>query len=64
MFPSSQAAKHAALGFFDTLRAEVGSTVTVTNILPGWIVSEMTEGKFLDERDQPAWDPDLRDVSF
>jgi hypothetical protein len=49
---------------FDMLRAEVGSTVTVTNVLPGWIVSKMTEGKFLDVRDQPAWDPHLRDVSF
>ncbi|GAQ91341.1 short-chain dehydrogenase reductase [Klebsormidium nitens] len=57
----AEAAKHAALGFFDTLRAEVGSSVTVTNVLPGWVVSEMTEGKFLDEHDQYAWDQGLRD---
>lgn len=58
-----QAAKHAALGFFDTLRAESGSRITVTNVLPGWVVSEMTEGKLLDNEAKPAWDEGLRNVS-
>lgn len=61
---AAQAAKHAAIGFFDTLRAEIGDAVTVTNILPGWTVSEMTEGKLLDRGEAPAWDTDLRDVSW
>ncbi|GAQ81135.1 short chain dehydrogenase reductase [Klebsormidium nitens] len=55
------AAKHAALGFFDTLRAEAGSRITVTNVLPGWVASEMTEGKLLNTDDKPAWDTGLRD---
>ncbi|CAK9265012.1 unnamed protein product [Sphagnum jensenii] len=40
-------AKAAALQFYETLRVEVGETIGITIVMPGWIESEMTRGKFV-----------------
>lgn len=50
------------VSFFETLRTELGSDVTVIIVTPGLIESEMTQGKFLSKDGTIILDPDLRDV--
>lgn len=44
------AGKAAVINFYDSLRAEMGSFVSITISTPGWIESEMTMGKFVIKR--------------
>lgn len=49
--------------FFETLRIEVGPEIKITIVTPGFIESEMTQGKFLVKEGKMEVDQDLRDVS-
>ncbi|KAI4374611.1 hypothetical protein MLD38_012590 [Melastoma candidum] len=59
----SQAMKAAVVSFYETLRVEIGSDITITIVTPGLVESEMTQGKFLSRDGQMVLDPELRDVS-
>ncbi|XP_024356964.1 11-beta-hydroxysteroid dehydrogenase isoform X1 [Physcomitrium patens] len=48
------AGKAGVLAFFDTLRVEVGDVIGITIVMPGWIESEITKGKFIHE-DGDIW---------
>ncbi|KAL5717868.1 11beta-hydroxysteroid dehydrogenase [Ranunculus cassubicifolius] len=41
------ASKAALINFYDTLRVEFGSSITITIVSPGFVKSEMTKGKHL-----------------
>jgi len=56
------AGKAAVINFYDSLRAEVGSSVSITIATPGWIESEMTMGKFVTKRGEVEVDQETRDV--
>ncbi|PKI76700.1 hypothetical protein CRG98_003009 [Punica granatum] len=56
------ASKAAVVAFYETLRTELGSDVSITIVTPGLIESEMTQGKFLSEDGVMILDPELRDV--
>lgn len=59
-----QAAKAAKIQLFETLRVEVGSQVGITVVCPGWIESEMTQGKFVGPDGAERFhDLTIRDVS-
>jgi NAD(P)-dependent dehydrogenase (short-subunit alcohol dehydrogenase family) len=59
-----QSAKAAALQFYETLRVEVGETIGITIVMPGWIESEMTRGKFVGAEGELTEKPvHQRDVS-
>lgn len=49
--------------FFETLRVELGSDVGVTIVTPGFIESELTQGKFVTGEGRIQIDENLRDVS-
>ena len=49
--------------FFDTLRVEFGSEIKITIVTPGFIESELTQGKFLAADGKMKVDQDLGDVS-
>jgi NAD(P)-dependent dehydrogenase (short-subunit alcohol dehydrogenase family) len=59
----SQASKAAMVTFFETLSIEVGPEIKITIVTPGFIESEMTQGKFLVKEGKMEVDQDLRDVS-
>lgn len=48
--------------FFETLRVEFGNTIGVTIVTPGFIESELTQGKFLHKDGRMEVDQDIRDV--
>lgn len=56
------AAKAAVINFYDSLRTELGSSVSITVATPGWIESEMTMGKFLTKGGEVEVDQETRDV--
>lgn len=58
-----QASKAALFMLFETLRVELGQDINITIVTPGFIESELTQGKFLDMEGKMIFDPDLRDVS-
>ena len=58
-----QASKAAMVTFFETLRIEVGPEIKITIVTPGFIESEITQGKFLVQEGKMVVDQDLRDVS-
>jgi short-subunit dehydrogenase len=59
-----QSAKAAALQFYETLRVEVGEMIGITIVMPGWIESEMTRGKFVGAEGELTEKPvHQRDVS-
>lgn len=58
-----QASKAALLIFFETLRVELGSDVHVLIVTPGFIESEMIQGKVLTSEGRMDVDQDMRDVS-
>lgn len=60
---SCQASKAALTAFFDTLRIELGSEVKITIVTPGFIESEITQGKFLQRDGNMEVQQDMRDVS-
>ena len=47
---------------FDTLLVELGPDINITIATPGFIESELTQGKFLDGEGNMIFDPALRDV--
>lgn len=51
------------MNFFETLRVELGSAVKITIVSPGFIESEMTQGKHLTNDGSMQVDPEKRDVS-
>lgn len=56
------AAKAAVINFYDSLRAEVGSSVGITVATPGWVESEMTLGKFVSKEGELGFNEETRDV--
>ncbi|XWS60237.1 hypothetical protein CRYUN_Cryun07bG0018600 [Craigia yunnanensis] len=56
------ASKAALAAFFDTLRTELGSDVKITIVTPGYIESEITQGKYLQKEGQMEVQQDMRDV--
>ncbi|KAM7273491.1 hypothetical protein ACFE04_028155 [Oxalis oulophora] len=56
------ASKAAVLSHFETLRTEFGSDVPITIATPGFVESELTQGKFVRRQGETVFDPDLRDV--
>ncbi|KAK9190735.1 hypothetical protein WN943_019345 [Citrus x changshan-huyou] len=56
------ASKAALVLFFETLRVELGSDVGVTIVTPGFIESELTQGKFLTGEGRIQIDENLRDA--
>lgn len=49
--------------FFETLRVEFGPEIGITLVTPGFIESELTQGKFLTKGGRLEVDQDIRDVS-
>lgn len=58
-----QASKAAIAQFFETLRVEFGPDIGITLVTPGFIESELTQGKFLNKAGRLEVDQDMRDVS-
>ena len=58
-----QASKGAVIRFYETLRAELGSHVRVTILMPGYVVSNLTKGKGLQKDGHVGIDEEARDVS-
>eukprot|EP00850_Spirogloea_muscicola_P021828 SM000263S09815 [mRNA] locus=s263:1063:2944:- [translate_table: standard] len=58
---SYSAAKAAIANLADTIRVEEAGEVHVTVIEPGWVESEMTMGKFINEEGNIVWDKNKRD---
>ncbi|XP_071963239.1 dehydrogenase/reductase SDR family member 7-like isoform X1 [Antedon mediterranea] len=58
---SYAATKHAIQGYFNTLRAEVyRQNVTITNVCPGPVVSNVFTNAMRDDIDQPTYKKDLQ----
>ena len=58
-----KASKAAVITFYETLRSEFGSEIGITISTPGWIESEMTQGKFISKEGVVQVDQEMRDVS-
>ncbi|KAL5795312.1 hypothetical protein ACOSQ2_000132 [Xanthoceras sorbifolium] len=56
------ASKAAMLSFFETLRVELGPDINVTVVTPGFIESELTQGKYFTREGKVEVDQDVRDV--
>eukprot|EP00850_Spirogloea_muscicola_P008493 SM000045S16238 [mRNA] locus=s45:385536:387563:+ [translate_table: standard] len=57
------ASKAAVLQHFDTMRCEpVGADITITQAMPGPIATELTAGKFVDEKGEMVVDTGRRDA--
>ncbi|KAL3512561.1 hypothetical protein ACH5RR_025278 [Cinchona calisaya] len=56
------ASKAALLQFFDTLRVEFGPDIGITIVTPGFIESELTQGKFMGKAGNIEIDPEMRDT--
>lgn len=57
------AAQAAVFNFFETLRIELGSSISgITIVTPGWIESEMTMGKFVNTRGEVEVNESQRDL--
>ncbi|KAL2515057.1 11-beta-hydroxysteroid dehydrogenase 1A [Forsythia ovata] len=56
------ASKAAIAQFFETLRIEFGPDIGITLVTPGFIESELTQGKFMGEAGKLEVDQDIRDV--
>lgn len=56
------ASKAALLSMFETLRVELGPDIGITIVTPGFIESEMTQGKHFTKEGKLEVDQDLRDV--
>ncbi|KAL6011655.1 hypothetical protein ACLOJK_002103 [Asimina triloba] len=55
------ASKAALIKFFEVLRAELGSTVKITIVTPGYVESEMTRGKLMLKDGDVAVNEEARD---
>jgi hypothetical protein len=51
------------MNFYESLRTELGPSVSITVATPGWIKSEMTLGKFLTKGGEVEVDQQTLDVS-
>nr|ABO71657.1 short-chain dehydrogenase reductase [Brassica napus] len=58
------ASKAALLNFFETLRIELGSDVHITIVTPGYIESELTQGKYVSGEGELVVNQDIRDVQI
>ncbi|KAF8109090.1 hypothetical protein N665_0103s0044 [Sinapis alba] len=58
------ASKAALLNFFETLRIELGSDVHITIVTPGYIESELTQGKYFSGEGELVVNQDIRDVQI
>ncbi|KAL7099321.1 hypothetical protein ACP275_09G076600 [Erythranthe tilingii] len=56
------ASKAAIAQFFETLRVEFGPDIGITLVTPGFIESELTQGKFLNKEGKLVVDQEMRDV--
>uniref|UniRef100_A0A7N0U700 Ketoreductase domain-containing protein n=1 Tax=Kalanchoe fedtschenkoi TaxID=63787 RepID=A0A7N0U700_KALFE len=56
------ASKAALVALFETLRVELGQDIAITIVTPGWVESEMTQGKFMMPGGEMQVDQELRDV--
>ncbi|CAM8922087.1 unnamed protein product [Rhodiola kirilowii] len=56
------ASKAALIALFETLRVEVGQDISITIVTPGWVESEMTQGKYMLPGGEMRVDQELRDV--
>ncbi|OIT35370.1 PREDICTED: 11-beta-hydroxysteroid dehydrogenase 1B-like [Nicotiana attenuata] len=56
------ASKAAMAQFFDTLRVEFGQDIKITLVTPGYVESEMTQGKFMDKTGKVVVNRQMRDV--
>ncbi|CAA2976378.1 11-beta-hydroxysteroid dehydrogenase 1B-like [Olea europaea var. sylvestris] len=56
------ASKAAVAQFFETLRIEFGPDIGITLVMPGFIESELTQGKFVSKAGKVEVDQDMRDV--
>ena len=56
------ASKAAMLALYETLRVEFGQDIKITIVTPGFIESELTQGKVLLKEDKMEVDQELRDV--
>ncbi|KAI3785885.1 hypothetical protein L1987_45011 [Smallanthus sonchifolius] len=56
------ASKAALAQFYETMRVEFGSDVKITLVTPGFIESELTQGKFLSREGKMVVDYDVRDM--
>ncbi|XP_076920977.1 11-beta-hydroxysteroid dehydrogenase A-like [Bidens hawaiensis] len=56
------ASKAALAQFYETMRVELGSNVKITIVTPGFIESEMTQGKFLSHHGKMVVDHVARDM--
>lgn len=50
--------------FFDTLRVEFGQDIKITLVTPGYVESEMTQGKFMDKTGKVDVNLQMRNVSL
>lgn len=57
------ASKGAVIRFYETLRAELGSHVRVTILMPGYVVSNLTKGKGLQKDGHVGIDEEARDIN-
>ncbi|CAA0831758.1 11-beta-hydroxysteroid dehydrogenase 1A [Striga hermonthica] len=58
------ASKAAISQFFETLRVEFGPDIGITLVTPGYIESELTQGKFYTKVGKLEVDQDMRDVQL
>ncbi|TVU46341.1 hypothetical protein EJB05_05867, partial [Eragrostis curvula] len=58
------ASKAALLRFYETLRSELGSEVGITILTPGYVDSEMTQGKMIEKGGKLVIDEEARDVQI
>ncbi|KAL3642022.1 Polycomb protein sop-2 [Castilleja foliolosa] len=56
------ASKAAISQFFETLRVEFGPDIGITLVTPGYIESELTQGKFFNREGKLEVDQEMRDV--
>lgn len=63
-FLSWQASKAAISQFFETLRIELGQDIKITLVTPGFVESELTQGKYIGKGGYVEVDQGMRDVSF
>lgn len=61
---SWQASKAAVSQFFETLRIELGQDIKITLVTPGFVESELTQGKYIGKGGDVEVDQGMRDVSF
>lgn len=57
-----QASKAAMIRFYETLRSELGSEIRITITTPGYVASEITQGKVLKKDGEVGIDKEARDV--